>query len=428
MIDALARGREATMVGRPSNYEALLLDGGEGALVWDKSGRKYIDCTAQAWTLNVGYNHPRVLAAAQKQMDALTHNRTSFDTEPCLRLTARLAELAPIDSARISYALHGSVAVEGAMKLALRNRPERENFLTLFDGYHGRTLATMAASWPSAEGTFLPFMKNVVRIPQAYCYRCPLSKSYPECEIACADFAERMIQKAVDGRPVALIMEPVQGNGGQIDFPPEYYQRIRELCDHYEILLIWDEIQTAFGRVGSLFAAELYDVEPDIIVFGKAIGGGFPLAGTISRGDLEPFEAGEHMFTFGHFPVSMAAALATLDVIEDENLLERSRQLGSYITSRLTEFQERYSLIGDVRGPGLMIGVELVKDRETREPAFDSATEFVELGLEHGVIFATSKWKGLGNVVKIKPPLVISDAQVERVLEAFENILITLES
>ena len=219
------------------------------------------------------------------------------------------------------------------------------------------------------------------------------------------------------------MMEPVQGNGGMIDFPPDYYPAMRALCDDLGMLLVWDEIQTGFGRVGDWFAATIYKTIPDILIFGKGLGGGFPLFGTLSRSDLKSLEPGDHSFTFAHFPVSMAAALATIAAIEEEKLLERARWMGGLLREGLLRLQGKYELIGDVRGPALMIGVELVRDRRTKEPAREEAHRFIAEGLKRGVIFGESKYSGLGNIVKVKPPLVISEGQIERVLQVFEEIL-----
>ena len=208
-----------------------------------------------------------------------------------------------------------------------------------------------------------------------------------------------------------------------IDFPPEYYPAMRKLCDELGMLLIYDEIQTGFGRVGGWFAARLYGTTPDILVFGKGLGGGFPLFEFFSRNELKPFSPGDHSFTFAHFPVSMAAALATIKAIEEERLDERAQRLGAHATARLKEMQEKYELIGDVRGPGLMIGVELVKNRQTKEPAREEAHRIVVDGLKRGVIFGEAKYAGLGNIVKVKPPLVITEAELDRALDAFEEIV-----
>ena len=194
------------------------------------------------------------------------------------------------------------------------------------------------------------------------------------------------------------------------------------------MLLIWDEIQTGFGRVGEMFASNIYGVVPDILTFGKAIGGGFPLAGNLQRPELDTFAPGDHGFTFAHFPVAMAAALMVLQIIEEENLLERARVVGAYITKRLKEMQDRYEIIGDIRGPGLMIGIELVKDRETKEPAREEAARFIDEGIKRGVLFGESRYLDLGNCIKIKPPLVITDEEVERVLEVFEEVIHVVSS
>jgi 4-aminobutyrate aminotransferase/(S)-3-amino-2-methylpropionate transaminase len=395
---------------------------GSGASVWDSADNEYIDCTSQAWSLNVGYSHPKVMKAAAEQAEQLCHVRSSFDTYPHLRLSKRLAELTPGDWPKeVSFCLHGSLAIETAMKQALR-RNNQGSFISLYDAYHGRSFGAMSLCWPHPNNAFLGFQGRTVRVPQAYCYRCSFGLEYPGCALRCVRFAEEAIDKAVDGRPIAFVMEPIQGNGGMIEFPRDYYTAIRDLCSRRGILLVWDEIQTAFGRMGAMTAAEYYGVVPDIIVFGKSIGGGYPLAGTVTRADLAHLEPGDNGFTFGTFPVSMAAALATLQVIEEERLLERCRVLGGQITARLNELKNRYAIIGDVRGPGLMIGFELVKDRKTKEPAREEAHLFVEEGMKRRILFGECKYLRLGNVVKIKPPLVISDSQVEKVLEVTRDI------
>jgi 4-aminobutyrate aminotransferase-like enzyme len=420
--EALEAARAARLPGWVPGTPPILVRG-EGASVWDSAGNEFIDCTSQAWSLNLGFNHPKVLQAAREQMDQLTHARSSFDTLVHLRLSKRLADIAPGDwGKQVSFCLHGSTAIETAMKQALRQN-DRGSFISLYDAYHGRSFGALALSWPHPNNAFLGFQGRVVRVPQAYCYRCAFGLQYPACDLQCVKFMEQAIEKAVDGRPIAFVMEPIQGNGGMIDFPRDYYTATEAVCRRHGILLIWDEIQTAFGRVGAMTAAELYGVSPDIMVFGKAVGGGFPLAGTIARDDLRPLEPGDQGFTFGTFPISMAAALATLDVLEEEKLLERCQVVGRQITDQLREWQRQYELIGDVRGPGLMIGFELVKDRQTKEPAREEAHRFATEAMRRGVILGESKYLGLGNVVKIKPPLVISDSQVEKVMDVTREIL-----
>lgn len=243
------------------------------------------------------------------------------------------------------------------------------------------------------------------------------------CNLQCADFIEEAIEKMPDGNICALIMEPIQGNGGQIIFPPEFHVRMREICDKFGMLLIYDEVQTAFGRVPAMFACQFYHVVPDIIIYGKGLGGGFPIAGTLSREGLAKFSSGDHGFTFGHCPISFVAARENLRVIEEENLLERCQKFGDYILEELNRMKEDYELIGDVRGCGLAIGIELVKDRETKEPARQETQDFVGEALKRGILLGASRYAGLGNVVKIKPPLVITSEQIDRTLEVFEEVL-----
>ncbi len=419
----LEAGRAALMSGWSSGERPLVMVRGKGAFVWDSQGRRYLDCISQAWAMNVGHSHPRVIEAAERQAREIAQVRSNYGNEPILLLAKRLAELAPGRLNRVAFSLHGSTAIETAMKLAMINRPGAGPFLTLFDGYHGRTLATMAVSWPHPNNKFAAFQRDPVRVPQAYCYRCPLNLTYSSCGIACADLVRQSIRKGITGRPTALLMEPIQGNGAQLDFPPEYLKAIRQICDEEGVLLIWDEVQTAFGRIPAMFAADYYGVVPDILVFGKAIGGGYPLAGVVARDDLEEFGPGEDALTFGHFAPSAAAALATIEVLEDEGVFENCKRQGDYIVNRLRDLQQGYEIIGDVRGPGLAIGVELVRDRQTKEPATKEAQEFYELGMERGVIFGTTRYGGLGNVVKIKPPAIITREEADLALEVFEDVL-----
>jgi len=420
--EEMAAGRKALLSGSVGGEMPLQIAKARGASFWDQTGREYIDCTSQAWSLNVGACHPKVMAAVKEQLNYFTHVRTSFETMPRIMLSKSLVGIAPGELKRVNYCLHASNAIEGAMKLAIREKPERKFFVTPWDSFSGRTLAGMGLSYPH-PWPFRDYTGHKVRVPQGYCYRCPYEREYPECDLFCVKMMGKFIENAVDGQSVAMIMEPIQASGGMIDFPKPYHQAVRELCDRYDMLLIWDEVQTGFGRLGTMFASDLYDTVPDILVFGKALGGGFPIAGHLSRDGLQGFKSADHSFTFAHFPVSMVASLATLRILEEEKLLERAQQVGMYFTNKLLELKEKYELIGDVRGPGLMLGIEMVLDKKTKEPARKETYEFEREGLKRGVLFGTSKYAGMGNVVKIKPPLVISDAQAEKVMEVFEQIV-----
>jgi 4-aminobutyrate aminotransferase-like enzyme len=418
----LAAGRKAFGGGGVGNEVPIVVDHGQGALLYDTSGREFIDCTSQAWSLNIGYSHPKVIQAVEEVLAKYSHIRTSFETVPKLLLSKKLVELAPGNLDQVIYTITGSEANEGALKIAMRNR-EGNTFVSLFDGYHGRTLATLNLSWPHPDNRFTAWSAPIVRIPQAYCYRCPINLTYPQCQLECVNLAKMIIEKGSGEPPVGLIMEPIQGNGGMINFPLDYYTAIRKMCDELGMLLIFDEIQTGFGRLGTWFGADLYQTIPDIMVIGKALGGGLPLFGVLFNSNLRGLAPGDHSFTFAHFPLSMAAANAAIMVLEEENLLDRAKKMGTIYTNRLKELQNEYELIGDIRGPGLMIGVELVKDRETKEPAREETTRFIAEGLKRGVIFGESKYLGLGNIVKIKPPLVITEDGVFKTLDVFEDVL-----
>ena len=422
--EELAIGR-AAMLGGWSEGEGQkpLFVRSERSSIWDIDGREYLDLTSQAWSNNIGAGDVRVLDAADAQARELTHLRSNYDSIPLLRLAARLTATAPDNLNKIAFCLHGSLAVESAIKLALKNGSPNGQIIALNDGYHGRSLATMGLSWSHSERSFDTMIPAVARVRQPYAYRAPKGVSPAEWAARCADERRGAIKGAAFRKPSAFIMEPVQGNGTQLDFPPEYYQYVREICSELDVLLIFDEIQTGYGRTGEMWAADYYGVTPDILIFGKGAAGGYPLAGVIARDDLVGFAPGDDALTFGQSPVSLAAGLATLDVLEGDGLIENCAEIGRYATAALKGMQARHEIIGDVRCPGLLIGVELVKDRETKEPATSETIEVYERGLEQGVIFGSTKYAGLGNVIKFKPPLCITREEMDRALNVFDDVL-----
>lgn len=426
---AAATGR-ASLIHDPRGGDPtkLTLVKARGSLVWDADGREYIDCTAQAWSNNLGANDPRVVEAAIGQLRQISHARPNFNTPILLALNEKLAEISPGNLNRVGYCLHGSLATEMAMKLAFRNRPRARNLLVLQDGYHGRSLASLAASWPHPNNPFGPIQPRFTRVPHPDPYRPRVGLDAEADAELCLGLLRDVIEKGVDGDVAGLMMEPIQGNGGHVEFPRTYYTGVREICDEYGIVLIWDEVQTGFGRTGEMFAADYYGVTPDIIVFGKGVGGGFPLAGVLADDVLEGFAPADDALTFGQFPVSLAAALATIDAIEEDGLCELARQHGQHATDRLLEMQTRHPLIGDVRCPGLMVAIELVHDRQTKEPARREAQEVYRLGVERGVLFGESRYAGLGNLIKVKPPLDITREQLDRSLDVLDEVLGLIEN
>lgn len=406
----------------------IMLVRARGSLVWDDKGREYLDCTSQAWSNNLGANDPRVIEAAIAQMREITHARPNFNTLPLLQLTARLRDIAPGDLTRIGYCLHGSLAVEMAIKLAFRNRRGRHNLIVLQDAYHGRSLTTMAASWPHPDNPFLPIQPRFTRVPHPDPYRPRLGLDLETESRLCLQLLEDTIERGVDGGVAAIMLEPIMGNGGHIMLPRSFLAGIRDICDRHDIVLIWDEIQSCFGRTGAMFAADYYGIVPDIMTFGKGIGGGFPLAGIMASEKLGGFEAGEDALTFGQFPVAMAAAVATIDAIIADDLCNRARELGNYATQRLHEMAGRHPLIGDIRGPGLFVSFELVKDRVSKEPARRAAAEVYKRGVQRGVLYGESRYAGLGNLIKIKPPLDCTHEHMSHALDVLDEVLGSIEA
>ncbi len=415
-------------IGYGASWLGPALVSGEGCRVTDIHGKSYIDCTSQAWSLALGYNHPEVNEAAIAQMRTLAHVRAGFPTIPRLLLAKRLADLCPGHLKKVISAPTGSLAVEAAMKLALINRPGAHRFITFYHAYHGSTFATMAAGWMPTQtqgrlgpgAKFLPFMENVVRVPNPYCYRCPLALTYPGCGAACVGSLGDTIVRGVDGPVAAVMLEPIQGNGGQIPFPSLFVKEVRRICDEFGIPLVFDEIQTGFGRTGRMFALEASEVVPDLLVLSKSMGGGFPIAAVVADDRLRQFEpTGEDVYTFGSNPVAQAAALKVIEILERDRIPEHAARMGALFTEGLKRMQARYPQIGDIRGPGLFIGVEMVKDPNTKEPASDEAKAVVGQAWQRGVILATAS--ALPNVIKIKPPLIIGEAEVGTVLDVFAD-------
>lgn len=426
---ALERGRKALLGGWSATGTTtnMVVTRAQGSKVWDVDGNEYVDLTSQAWSNNIGASDKRVMDAAYRQSLELSHLRSNYDSIALLKLADKLTSIAPEGLEKVSFNLHGSLAIETAVKLAFKNSAVPGPIITLNDAYHGRSFAGMGLSWPHSERKFDQFIPSVIRVRQPYVYHAPEGVSPAEWAARCADELREAIRACHTNKPSAFIMEPVQGNGTQLDFPREYYQLVRDICTEEGIFLIFDEIQTGFGRTGKMWAAEYYGVTPDILVFGKGAGGGYPLAGVLARKDLIGFASGDDALTFGEFPPSLAAGLETISIIESDGLLQNCTAMGEYATGKLKEMQTRHPLIGEVRCPGLLIGVELVLDRVTKEPALKQTIEVYNRGLEKGVIFGETRYAGLGNVVKFKPPLIITREEMDVALAAFDEILTELE-
>lgn len=427
-VQAHARGREV-LLHEPTggDPDKLTLVKARGSLVWDETGKQYIDCTAQAWSNNLGANDPRVIEAAIEQTRQITHARPTFHTPALLELAELLVSIAPDGLDRVGFTLHGSMAVEMALKLALRNRPDARHVAVLHDAYHGRSITTMAASWPHPGNVFGVLQPQFLRLPRPDLYRPRPGLTADQDTELSLQVVREILTKGTEGPVAALIYEPIQGNGGHNGFSERWHRGIREICDELGIMLIIDEVQTGLGRTGRMWASDYYGIEPDVLVFGKGVGGGFPLAGVLAKNRFATFLAGDDQLTFGQFPISVAAGLAAVRAIIDDGLCDRAAEHGEYATERLREMQTRHPLIGDVRSPGLMVSIELVRDRVTKEPATTEAHAVFELAQERGVIFGESRYAGLGNLIKVKPPLDISRDHLATALDVLDEVLTEVE-
>ncbi len=396
------------------------------AIITDVEGREYIDFAAGIGVMAVGHAHPKVVEAIKDQAELYSHTCFGlFGYESYLRLAQRLNELVPGDSPKRTFFMNsGAEAVENAVKIA-RYVTGRKSIIAFDDAFHGRTYMTLSLTSqvdPYKKG-FGPFAPEVYHIPFAYCYRCPLRLTHPSCGCACTAFLEQAFDKLVDaGDVAAVIAEPVLGEGGFIVPPPEYMGKIKEICDRHGILLIADEIQTGIGRTGKWFAMEHWGVEPDIVCTAKALGGGFPISGITGKQEImDGVHASGIGTTYGGSPTGCRAGLAVLEVIESEGLLARADLIGGRLKSRFLALQERYPVIGDVRGLGAMVGMELVEDPTTKKPATDFAKRLRTRLYQNGVVNI-----GAGtyyNVLRILVPLTIEDETLERGLDILERTM-----
>ena len=406
-----------------------LLVKGKGVRVEDIDGQSYIDCTSQSWALYLGYANDEINEAITEQIQNLTHVHQGFDTLPRFHLVRRLIELAPPGMDRVGFTVGGGPAIESAMKVCMHNRPGAKEFISLWDGYHGTTFASASASWIATQAGghftgqthFLPLLQTFHRVPNPYCYRCYFGQEPETCDLMCAEMLKLTIEKGVNGPAGGVIMEPLQASGGQIIFPKRYLQRVREICDETGVPLVFDEIQT-FCRIGEWFAAQYFGVTPDIIVLGKAIGGGLPLACILIREELEGLSPdAEDLHTFANNPVAQVTAAKQLEIIERDDVLGNTRRMGKYIADGLRDMQDEFPEMGDIRQAGLHIGVEYVTDPETREPSVETAVQIRKEGIGLGAFF------GLGGsnrqVLKVKPPLIINQDEAGEVLDILHRAM-----
>jgi 4-aminobutyrate aminotransferase/(S)-3-amino-2-methylpropionate transaminase len=401
----------------------------EGAVLQDVDGNRLLDFAGGLGCLNVGHRASRVVQTVRAQLDRFLH--ACFHVTPYesyIRVAERLNELAPGNFSKKTLLVNsGAEAVENAIKIA-RAYTHRSAVICFEDAFHGRTLLAMSLTsktHPYKSG-FEPFVGDVYRIPYAYCYRCAYSLKYPSCNLFCAYHLEDTFKRVVAAESVAaIIVEPVTGEGGFITPPPEFLPLLQEICRRHGILFVADEVQTGFGRTGNLFACERQGLEPDLLVTAKSLGGGLPLAAVTGRAEIMDAPCvGALGGTFGGNPLACEAALSVLETLEQDKLLERANDLGKRFAARARTWQQRWPLVGDVRGLGAMQAIELVRSPQTREPADEETKEIVRHCYERGLIVLPAG--SYNNVVRLLAPLVISDQQFDEALQVLETALRTV--
>jgi alanine-glyoxylate transaminase/(R)-3-amino-2-methylpropionate-pyruvate transaminase len=404
--------------------EPLLLVEGHMQYLWDETGKQYLDGFAGIVSVSVGHCHPQVVEKVKEQIGKLQHTTTIYLHPTIALLGQKLAEHMPAESGlSVSYFTNsGSEANEIAI-LSAREFTGNSEVISLRNGYHGGTQGTMGLT---AHGTW-KFKTNptfnVKHATPGYCYRCPYGLQYPSCEVQCARDVEDLIRYETCGEVACFIAEPIQGVGGTVTPPPEYFRIAYEIVRKHGGLCIADEVQTGFGRTGTRFwGFENWDVTPDLVTLAKGIGNGAPLGACVTRPEIAAVLKNRlHFNTFGGNPVSVTQGLATLEVIDRDNIQHNALQVGTHLKNRLLELQERQPLIGEVRGMGLMLGVELVRDRKTKEPADTEAAEVLELCKERGLL--VGKGGLFGNTLRIKPPMCLTKNDADFLADCLDEVL-----
>jgi len=404
---------------------------GEGSYVWDQDGRRYLDFTSGIGVVNTGHCHPRVVEAVREQAGRALHLQANvgYAHEPMLRLIAALREVAPLELDTFFFSNSGAEAVEAAVKLA-RHATRRTNIIAFQRGFHGRTVGTMSltSSKTVYRVGYQPLMAGVFFAPYGYCYRCPKMEANPErygsncnCDWPLEQVRFLLKSQTAPEETAAVLVEPVLGEGGYVVPPVSFLRGLREICDEYDMLFILDEVQSGFGRTGRFFALEHFGVTPDIMVMAKGLASGLPLSGIAARRELmDRWESGSHGGTYGGNVVACAAAEATVRVLQEEGLVENAACLGETLLARLRALQDCYPSLGDVRGLGLMVGVEFVVPGG-RTPDQDRAKAVQQVCRESGLLLLTCGTEG--NIIRWIPPLIIGEQELEEALGIFEGAL-----
>jgi 4-aminobutyrate aminotransferase / (S)-3-amino-2-methylpropionate transaminase / 5-aminovalerate transaminase len=400
----------------------LVWDHAKDCTVWDVDDNSYIDFCSGVLVLNTGHSHPKVVKALQDQVGKLIN---CYDSPHPLRseFAEAIAKLMPENLHRVLFLSSGSEAIDAAVKIS-RAYTGRYEILSFYGAFHGRTYMPMSVGGKGAiKRPFGPFVPGILHAPFPYCYRCPFKATYPECDLVCFDFIERTLECTSGGSLAAAITEPYQGASGGIFPPKEWVQRLRQLCTDRNMLFIFDEVQSCFGRTGTMFAFEQYGVVPDIVTLAKGLASGVPASAVVARNEImESLKAGSISSTYGGNPLVCAAGLASIEIIQEERLAQNAAHIGRVMIDHMLDIQKRYPIIGDVRGMGLAQGIELVRDRKTKEPAGTETTFLVEESIRRGLALIPPIGF-YGNVIRFAPPLTISEAMAHQGLDLFESAL-----
>ncbi len=416
--------REENVPKGVSQGAPIFANKGEGALIEDVDGNVFLDFVGGIGVLNIGYSHPEVIQAIKDQSEKFLH--TSINVvlyEQYIKLAEELNELIPGNFKKKTMLVNsGAEAVENAVKIA-RKYTKRTEVIAFTGAFHGRTNLTMGltSKVKPYKFEFGPFAPGIHRMQFPYCYRCPYDKKRESCNLYCADQFESFFIEVVDPSEVAaIIIEPLQGEGGFVLPPDEYITKLRELCDEHGILLIADEIQTSYGRTGKLFAIEHWNVEPDIVTTAKSIAGGMPLSTVTARAEIiEAAHVGGIGGTYCGNPVAAAAALKVIEVMQRDKLSDRAQRLGDIFRDELNKLKDKYEIIGDVRGRGIMLAIELVKDRETKVAAKEETGKIIKECLNKGLILLSAGTRG--NVIRFLVPLVVTEEQIMKAVEILDD-------
>lgn len=404
------------------SYPAVI-EKGSGVWVTDVDGNEFLDFSAGIAVLATGHCHPEITKVIKEQSKKLLHMSGTDFYYPCqIELAEKLAEIVPgAKNKKVFFGNSGAESIECAMKLA-RFHTRRPRYIAFTGAFHGRTYGALSLTSSKAgqRRFFGPLLPDVTHVPYAYCYRCPFNLSYDSCELECVKYIEEVVFKKIapPEEVAAIFVEPIQGEGGYVIPPDNFLPSLRKLCNDYDIILVDDEVQSGMGRTGKMFAIEHFNTKADMYCIAKGIASGLPLGVCVSNSSLMNWPPGAHASTFGGNPVSCAAALKTIELLEN-GLIDNTARLGELALKRMSELKEHYDFIGDVRGKGLMIGVEFVTDKKTKTPVKDKRDAVVYEAFKQGLLIL-----GAGeSVIRIIPPLVINEQELQTGLDIIEQVI-----